>query len=167
MGSIFFAVPIMSQYATVPVVQLGDGYVGVMPKDWPGLEVWGTRANLPGALRQAMALSTPANFATKMYASSAELLPERLEQRRLREEPEPHERLADAAAPLPLVCEGALELQGVDPPLRDQQLSDSGASHRPLRAAPSRDRDLARDVPTTRIASCRRLTGDILRRTCE
>jgi len=77
MGSIFFAEPIMTQYADAPVVQLGDGYVGVMPKEWPGLEVWGTRANLPGALRQDMALATPANFASKLYASSAELLPER------------------------------------------------------------------------------------------
>ncbi len=77
MGSIFFAEPIMSQYTTVPVVQLGDGYVGVMPQDWPGLEVWGTRANIPGALRQAMALATPANFATKLYQSAAELLPQR------------------------------------------------------------------------------------------
>ncbi len=77
MGSIFFAEPIMTQYANSPVVQVGDGYVGVMPKDWPGLDVWGTRANLPGALRQDMALSTPANFATKLYASSAGLLPTR------------------------------------------------------------------------------------------
>ncbi len=77
MGSIFFAAPIMSQYAAAPVVQLGDGYVGVMPKEWPGLEVWGTRANLPGAVRQDMALATPANFATKLYASSAGLLPDR------------------------------------------------------------------------------------------
>jgi hypothetical protein len=77
MGAIFFAEPIMTQYAAAPVVQLGDGYVGVMPEDWPGLEVWGTRANVPGALRQDMALATPANFATKMYASSAGLLPDR------------------------------------------------------------------------------------------
>jgi hypothetical protein len=77
MGSIFFAEPIMSHYAAVPVVQLGDGNVGVMPKDWPGLDVWGTRANLPGALRQPMALASPANFATTLYASSAEALPER------------------------------------------------------------------------------------------
>ena len=77
MGAIFFAEPIMTHYATVPVVQLGDGYVGVMPEDWPGLDVWGTHANVPGALRQAMALATPANFATKMYAGSAELLPTR------------------------------------------------------------------------------------------
>jgi glucans biosynthesis protein C len=77
MGSIFFAEPIMSRYAAAPVVQLGDGYVGVMPKEWPGLEVWGTRANLPGAVRQDMALATPANFATKLYASSAELWPNR------------------------------------------------------------------------------------------
>ncbi|HTP11565.1 MAG TPA: hypothetical protein VMP08_25100, partial [Anaerolineae bacterium] len=77
MGSIFFAEPIMTRYANAPVIQLGDGYVGVMPKDWPGLDVWGTRANLPGALRQDMALATPANFATKTYASSAGLLPTR------------------------------------------------------------------------------------------
>jgi hypothetical protein len=77
MGSVFFAEPIMSHYAAVPVVQLGDGYVGLMPKDWPGLDVWGTRANLPGALRQPMALASPANFATTLYASSAEALPER------------------------------------------------------------------------------------------
>jgi hypothetical protein len=76
MGSIFFAEPIMSHYAAVPVVQLGDGNVGVMPKDWPGLDVWGTRANLPGALRQPMALASPANFATTLYASSAEALPD-------------------------------------------------------------------------------------------
>ncbi len=76
-GSIFFAEPIMTQYANTPVVQLGDGYVGVMPQEWPGLEVWGTRANLPGALRQDMALATPANFATKLYASTAGLLPQR------------------------------------------------------------------------------------------
>jgi hypothetical protein len=76
-ASIFFAEPIMSQYAAVPVVQLGDGYVGVMPGGWPGLDVWGTRANVPGALRQAMARPSPADFATKMYASSADLLPQR------------------------------------------------------------------------------------------
>jgi glucans biosynthesis protein C len=73
MGSIFFAEPIMSQYVNAPVVQIGDGYVGVMPKEWTGLEVWGTRANLPGALRQPMALSNPANFAMKLYSSSVEL----------------------------------------------------------------------------------------------
>jgi hypothetical protein len=77
MGSIFFAEPIMSRYAAAPVVQLGDGYVGIMPKEWLGLEVWGTRANLPGAVRQDMALATPANFATKLYASSAGLWPNR------------------------------------------------------------------------------------------
>jgi peptidoglycan/LPS O-acetylase OafA/YrhL len=77
MGSIFFAEPIMRYYADVPVVQLGDGYVGVMPRDWPGLDVWGTRANLPGPLRQPMALASPANFATRMYASSARAVPQR------------------------------------------------------------------------------------------
>jgi glucans biosynthesis protein C len=77
LGSIFFAEPIMSHYADVPVVQLGDGYVGVMPNDWPGLEVWGTRANLPGALRQPMAPSSPANFATALYASSTQAQPQR------------------------------------------------------------------------------------------
>jgi hypothetical protein len=76
MGSIFFAEPIMTPYSTAPVVELGDGYVGVMPHDWPGLEVWGTRANLPGAVRQAMALATPANFATKLYAASVGQWPE-------------------------------------------------------------------------------------------
>ena len=77
LGAIFFAEPIMVQYPDAPVVALGDGYVGVMPIAWPGLEVWGTRANLPGALRQPLALTTPANFATSLYASAADLLPAR------------------------------------------------------------------------------------------
>ena len=77
MGSIFFADPIMRQYADVPVVQLGDGYAGVMPDDWSALATWGTRANVPGALRQPMALSSPASFATTLYASSAKDQPQR------------------------------------------------------------------------------------------
>ena len=77
LGSIFFAEPIMSQYANVPIVQLGDGYVGIMPKDWNGLEVWGTKANEPLALRQPLALSTPADYTQRLYSSSAELLPQR------------------------------------------------------------------------------------------
>ena len=76
-GSIFFSNPIMRQYAAVPVVQLGDGYAGVMPDDWSALETWGTRANVPGALRQPMALSSPASFATTLYASSAKDQPQR------------------------------------------------------------------------------------------
>ena len=78
MGSIFFADPIMRQYADVPVVQLGDGYAGVMPDDWSALTTWGTRANVPGALRQPMALSSPASFATTLYASSAKDQPQRM-----------------------------------------------------------------------------------------
>jgi hypothetical protein len=77
LGSIFYAEPIMSHYANVPIVQIGDGYVGIMPVDWNGLEVWGTRANEPLALRQAMALSTPADYVQRLYSSSAELLPQR------------------------------------------------------------------------------------------
>ena len=72
LGSIFYAEPIMSHYANVPIVQIGDGYVGIMPEDWNGLEVWGTRANEPLALRQAMALSTPADYVQRLYSSSAE-----------------------------------------------------------------------------------------------
>ncbi len=77
LGTIFFAEPIMSHYADVPVVQLGDGYVGIMPADWTGLEVWGTRANEPLALRQALALATPADYTQRLYSSSAQYLPQR------------------------------------------------------------------------------------------
>jgi hypothetical protein len=77
-GSIFFAYPIMTQYPDASVVQLGDGYVGIMPSDWPGLEVWGTRANLPDALQQDMASATPDVFTTKLYDSSASALPQRM-----------------------------------------------------------------------------------------
>ena len=77
LGSIFFAEPIMSHYADVPVVQLGDGYAGIMPNDWNGLQVWGTRANEPLALRQALAFATPADYAQQLYASSAQALPQR------------------------------------------------------------------------------------------
>jgi hypothetical protein len=77
-GSIFFAYPIMTQYPDASVVQLGDGYVGIMPSDWPGLEVWGTRVNLPDALQQDMASATPDVFTTKLYDSSASALPQRL-----------------------------------------------------------------------------------------
>ena len=77
LGAIFFAEPIMSQYVNAPVVQIGDGYVGVMPKDWNGLEVWGTKANEPLALRQPLALSTPADYTQRLYSTSAEFLPQR------------------------------------------------------------------------------------------
>jgi|GEM_PF-66403 len=77
LGSIFFAETIMSHYADVPVVQLGDGYVGVMPKEWIGLDVWGTRANEPLPLRQALASASPDVYTQRLYASSAEFLPQR------------------------------------------------------------------------------------------
>lgn len=77
LGSIFFAEAIMSHYANVPVVQLGDGYVGVMPKAWTGLEVWGTRANEPLPLRQALASASPDLYTQRLYASSADYLPQR------------------------------------------------------------------------------------------
>jgi hypothetical protein len=77
LGSIFFAEEVMSHYAGVPVVQLGDGYVGVMPPTWNGLEVWGTRANEPLPLRQALASATPDEYTQRLYAASAEYLPQR------------------------------------------------------------------------------------------
>ncbi|NTU62573.1 MAG: hypothetical protein HGB05_04035, partial [Chloroflexi bacterium] len=77
LGSIFFAETIMSHYADVPVVQLGDGYVGVMPKEWIGLDVWATRANEPLALRQALASASPDVYTQRLYASSADYLPQR------------------------------------------------------------------------------------------
>jgi hypothetical protein len=78
LGSIFFAEPVMSHYASAPVVQLGDGYVGVMPADWNGLEVWGTRANEPVALRQDLATATAADYTQRLYSSSAQFLPQRI-----------------------------------------------------------------------------------------
>jgi glucan biosynthesis protein C len=78
LGSIFFAESIMSHYASVPVIQLGDGYVGIMPKDWTGLDVWGTRANEPLPLRQALASAAPDVYTQRLYASSADFLPQRI-----------------------------------------------------------------------------------------
>jgi hypothetical protein len=77
LGSIFFAESIMSHYANMPVVQLGDGYVGIMPKEWPGLAVWGTRANEPLPLRQALATASPDVYTQRLYASTADYLPQR------------------------------------------------------------------------------------------
>ncbi len=78
LGAIFHAADIMKQYADTPVIQLGDGLVGLFTER--GAEdtaVWGLTENMAEALREADGL--PADeFTSGLYIATARAFPDNI-----------------------------------------------------------------------------------------
>lgn len=71
-GGIFHAASVMNQYPSARIVQLADGYVGVMPSGWDGVDRWRSLDNLPEPTRQQLTADWPARFVTDLYLSTAQ-----------------------------------------------------------------------------------------------
>lgn len=73
-GAIYHADAILAAYPTARAVVFGDAGVGVLPEDWPGLDVWTTYAGLPEDT--AFAQIETATFNDDLYGLMAERYPE-------------------------------------------------------------------------------------------
>lgn len=77
LGAIYHAASIMEHYRDARVTQFGDGFVGVMPAEWDGIDTWNTRANMPPAIRDQVA-ETADQFVNSLYTASAGLFPQHM-----------------------------------------------------------------------------------------
>jgi hypothetical protein len=75
LGSIYHTADIMAQYAGVPVVQLGDGYVGLIPENAAIQDAWMIEANLSDVVRADVA-GTGADFTQALYQATAQAFPQ-------------------------------------------------------------------------------------------
>ncbi|MFQ3568628.1 MAG: pectin acetylesterase-family hydrolase [Aggregatilineales bacterium] len=73
-GAIYHADAILTAYPAARAIVFGDAGVGVLPGDWPGLDVWATRAGLPEDA--AFAQIETATFNDGLYGLLAERYPE-------------------------------------------------------------------------------------------
>lgn len=77
LGSIYHTADIMAQYAGVPVVQLGDGYVGLIPENAPIQDAWSIEANLSDVVRADVA-GAGADFTQALYRATATAFPQNI-----------------------------------------------------------------------------------------
>ncbi len=77
LGSIYHAANIMAHYADTPVVQLGDGYVGLIPADAPIEDAWALEANLPESIREDVT-GSGMDFAQMLYEATAKAFPQNI-----------------------------------------------------------------------------------------
>lgn len=76
-GAIYHAPAVMQQYPDVPVQQLGDSGIGVIPDDWEGLSTWGIYDGIYlDDFREVAPSVPPSQFTTALYTETANRFPD-------------------------------------------------------------------------------------------
>ncbi len=74
-GAVFNAPYVLDHYLGARALVFGDAYLGIVPDDWTGLQLWGTAANLPDLPAYAD-MTLDANFADKLYTALLQAFPD-------------------------------------------------------------------------------------------
>lgn len=74
-GAIFNAPYVLDHYRAARALVFGDAYLGIIPDNWTGLQLWGTGANLP-PLDAYANLTLGVNFADQLYTALLQAFPD-------------------------------------------------------------------------------------------
>ncbi len=73
-GAVFNAPYVLDHYREARALVFGDAYLGIIPDDWNGLQLWGTGANVP-PLDAYANFTLDANFADQLYTALLQAFP--------------------------------------------------------------------------------------------